>query len=69
MIILENRNGIKTKIEGDNEWFYYDRDSRQSNLFVDRYGNQIFESDVDQIVWNGRNGKRYTLKKVSNSAF
>lgn len=68
-ILLEDRNGIKTKIKGESKWYYYSKNRNQDNVYTDRVGNTIRRTDLSSIEWKGVNGKRYTLDKLSDATF
>lgn len=68
-ILLEDRNGIKTKIKGESKWYYYTKERNQNGVYTDRVGNVIRRTNLSNIEWNGINGRRYKLNKVSEKTF
>lgn len=68
-ILLEDRNGIKTKIKGDSEWHFYRLTKQRGEVYVDRIGNQIRRTDSNEIEWRGTQGGVQVLRKISNNPF
>lgn len=68
-IVLNDRNGIKTKIKGDNDWHFYSQTKQRGEVYIDRMGNQIKRVGKSNIEWVGANGKTQSLKKISDDPF
>ncbi len=69
LIILQNRNGIKTRIKGEKKWYYYSKNRSRDDQYTDRSGNRIVVTNNNSLKWIGQNGNSFKLKKISDNPF
>ncbi len=61
--IVSSSEGIKAKFKTSDRWFFYAQDRDRANVFTDNRGNQYILENESTLLWIGRDGKRYSLKR------
>lgn len=69
LIVIKTRHGLKTRLDGDRKWTYYDETKRNAR-YRDKRGNELkISRNGKKLIWEGRNGRQFSLRKVSERPF